>query len=223
MPAGAVPRGLPDAHAWCNAPARISRGLTDMSDMRSICVYCGASSRVDETYKAVAHEMGTELGRRRLQMVYGGGRVGLMGICADAALAAGGRVVGIIPGHLQSLEVGHGGLSEQHVVDSMHSRKRMMVDRSDAFVALPGGLGTLDETFEVLTWRQLRLHDKPIVLLNVAGYWDPLLALIDHMIEAGFAQPAHRRLFAVADGVESALDALSRAPEETVPPETKWM
>jgi uncharacterized protein (TIGR00730 family) len=195
----------------------------DMSDVRSICVYCGASSRVGDTYRTVAHDLGTALGRRGLQMVYGGGRVGLMGICADAALAAGGRVVGIIPRHLQSLEVGHEGLSELHVVDSMHSRKRMMVDRSDAFLVLPGGFGTLDETFEVLTWRQLRLHDKPIVLLNAAGYWDPLLALVDRMIGAGFAQPAHRRLFAVADGVEAALDALSRAPEESVPPETKWM
>ncbi|HEV7367595.1 TIGR00730 family Rossman fold protein [Arenibaculum sp.] len=194
-----------------------------MSVVQSICVYCGASSRVDETYKTVAHDFGAELGRRRLQMVYGGGRVGLMGICADAALAAGGRVVGIIPQHLQSLEVGHGGLTEFHVVDSMHSRKRMMVDRSDAFAVLPGGLGTLDETFEILTWRQLRLHDKPVVLVNVGGYWDPLLALVDHMIAAGFAQPGHRGLFAVADGVEAAFEALSRAPGESVPPETKWM
>ena len=131
-------------------------------------------SRVSDTYKDAAHQLGTLLGQNGHQLVYGGGRVGLMGIVADATLAAGGPVVGIIPEHIQVLEVEHTGLTELLVVDSMHTRKRMMVDRSDAFVVLPGGLGTLDETFEILTWKQLRLHDKPIVVANIDGYWDPL-------------------------------------------------
>ena len=145
-----------------------------MKDVFSVCVYCGSSSRVSDTYKDAAHQLGTLLGENGHQLVYGGGRVGLMGIVADATLAAGGSVVGIIPEHIQVLEVEHTGLTELLVVDSMHTRKRMMVDRSDAFVVLPGGLGTLDETFEILTWKQLRLHDKPIVVANIDGYWDAL-------------------------------------------------
>ena len=138
--------------------------------------------RVSDTYKDAAHQLGTLLGQNGHQLVYGGGRVGLMGIIADATLAAGGPVVGIIPEHIQVLEVEHTGLSELLVVDSMHTRKRMMVDRSDAFVVLPGGLGTLDETFEILTWKQLRLHDKPIVVANIDGYWDPLEGMTGYMI-----------------------------------------
>lgn len=194
-----------------------------MSGIESVCVYCGSSSRVDKAYMELAHELGTGVAKRGMRLVYGGGRVGLMGIAADAALAAGGEVVGIIPEHIQSLEVEHRGLTELHVVDSMHTRKRMMVERSDAFVVLPGGLGTLDEAFEILTWKQLRLHDKPVVLLNGGGYWDPLLALVDHMIEAGFAQPAHRRLFGIATDVEGAFAALAHAPEGMIEPESKWM
>ncbi|EWY37129.1 lysine decarboxylase [Skermanella stibiiresistens SB22] len=194
-----------------------------MKDLFSICVYCGSSSRVSDTYKDAAHELGTELGRKGHQLVYGGGRVGLMGIVADATLAAGGSVVGIIPEHIQVLEVEHTGLTELLVVDSMHTRKNMMVERSDAFVILPGGLGTLDETFEILTWKQLRLHDKPVVVVNIDGYWNPLEELLDHMIAEGFAQPAHRKLFTVVTRVEDVLPALSAQPEPTIDPETKWL
>lgn len=189
----------------------------------SICVYCGSSDRVDEAYREAAGLVGTAIARHGVALVYGGGRVGLMGIAADAALAAGGQVVGIIPEHLQRLEVGHTDLSELVVVDSMHTRKRLMVDRSDAFLVLPGGMGTLDEAFEIITWKQLRLHDKPIVILNVAGYWDRLLALIDGIIEAGFARPHHRSLFAVVDSVEEAIAVLQREPEAGLPVELKWM
>jgi len=194
-----------------------------MKDLNSICVYCGSSSRVSDTYKDAAHQLGTLLGEGGHRLVYGGGRVGLMGIVADAALAAGAEVVGIIPEHIQVLEVEHTGLTELHVVDSMHTRKRMMVDQSDAFVVLPGGLGTLDETFEILTWKQLRLHDKPVVVVNIDGYWDPLEGLLDHMIAQGFAQPAHRRLFTVVNRIDEVLPALARQPESVIEPETKWL
>lgn len=194
-----------------------------MEEINSLCVYCGSSSRISDTYKRAAHELGVTLAQRGVQLVYGGGRVGLMGIIADAALGAGGRVVGIIPEHIQALEVEHTALTELHVVDSMHTRKRMMVDRADAFVVLPGGLGTLDETFEVLTWRQLRLHDKPVVIVDLDGYWQPLIDMLDHMIESGFVQPAHRRLFSVVNRVEDVFDALRRLPEPAMAPETKFL
>src|SRR4051812_28646019 len=157
-----------------------------MSQVRAVCVYCGSSGKVADAYKTAAHELGIRLGSEGLRLVYGGGRVGLMGIVADASLSVGGEVIGIIPEHIQKLEVDHGGLTELHVVDSMHTRKRMMVERSDAFVVLPGGLGTLDEMFEIITWRQLRLHDKPVVIVNIAGYWDPLKILLAHLRDSGF-------------------------------------
>ena len=135
----------------------------------SICIYCGSRAGVDPAYAAAAREVGTLLGRMGAQLVYGGGRVGLMGEVADATLAAGGRVVGVIPESLKRLEVGHGGLHELHVVPTMHLRKQMMAERADAFLALPGGIGTLEELYEVWTWRQLGYHDKPVGLLNVDG------------------------------------------------------
>ncbi|MFN8926636.1 MAG: TIGR00730 family Rossman fold protein [Rhodospirillales bacterium] len=196
--------------------------MMDLS-LRSVCVYCGSSNRVDARFKAAAHDLGTLLGGAGLRLVYGGGRVGLMGIVADAALAAGGEVVGIIPEHIQTLEVDHTGLTELHVVDSMHTRKRMMVERSDGFVILPGGLGTLDELFEILTWKQLRLHDKPVVVVDVDGYWRPMRAMLDHMIEAGFVRPEHRALLRVVPDVASVPAALASAPEPQVDPQTKWM
>jgi uncharacterized protein (TIGR00730 family) len=189
-----------------------------MSQIRSVCVYCGSSNRVDDRFKDAAHELGRLLGQRGLQVVYGGGRVGLMGIVADAALASGGAVVGIIPEHIQKLEVDHTGLTELHVVDSMHTRKRMMVERSDAFIVLPGGLGTLDEMFEVVTWRQLRLHDKPIVIVDEGGYWAPLRALLDHMKESGFAPPHLDRLCTFVAKVGDVLPVLFAEPEPAVAP-----
>lgn len=194
-----------------------------MTDVRSICLYCGSSNRVAERHRAAAQRFGTMLGRRGIELVYGGGRVGLMGIAADAALAAGGRVTGIIPEHIQVLEVGHTGLSELLVVDSMHTRKRLMFERSDAFVALPGGLGTLDETFEIVTWKQLALHDKPVIIVNEGGYWAPLAALVDHMIAEGFAREQHRRLFRFVDSVDDVFPALALAPEPVIEPQAKWL
>lgn len=192
-----------------------------MKSLSSVCVYCGASSRVADVHKEAAHALGDGLARRGIRMVYGGGRVGLMGIAADAAIAAGGEVVGIIPEHIQSAEIEHTGLTELHVVDSMHTRKRMMVERADAFVILPGGLGTLDEAFEILTWKQLQLHDKPIVIADVDGYWRPLLGLIDHMVAQGFARIDRSALYRVADHVDGVFEALEVMPDAAHPAQPK--
>ncbi len=184
-----------------------------MASITSVCVYCGASDGHAERHRAAARALGRVIAGQGWRMVYGGGRVGLMGLCADACIAAGGRVLGIIPEHLAEAEVAHPGLDRLLVVDSMHTRKRLMADRSDAFLVLPGGLGTLDETFEILTWRQLGLHDKPVVLVNIDGFWDPLLALLHAQAEAGFLKPAHLRLLAAVDRVDAVVGALDHAPE----------
>lgn len=178
--------------------------------VHSVCVYCGASGQVADTYRQAAQVLGARLAERGLRLVYGGGRVGLMGLVADAVLAGGGQAVGIIPQHILAFEVGHTNLTELHVVDSMHTRKRMMMDLSDAFLVLPGGLGTLDEAFEVLTWKQLGLHTKPVVIVDIDGYWQPLAQLITHLVDSGFARPAHGRLFAFAKSVDAALALLER-------------
>ena len=192
-----------------------------MAVLRSLCLYCGSRTGADPDHRAAAAELGAALGRRGVRLVFGGGGGGLMGVAADAALAAGGQVVGVIPAHLHDIEVAHPGLSELIVVDSMHARKQKMFELADAFAVLPGGLGTLDETIEIVTWRQLGLHDKPIVLLDRSGYWAPLLALVEHAIDAGFAAPAARDLFMLADSVEGILAAIEAAPEPgpAAPPE----
>ena len=194
-----------------------------MSAIQSLCVYTGSSIRVDEIYKEESKKLGRMIAERNMQLVYGGGRVGLMGLIADAALQAGGKVIGIIPAHLQQWEVEHKDLTELHLVDSMHNRKRLMVEKSDAFVAMPGGFGTLDELFEIMTWRQVHLHDKPIVIVNLNGYWDKLLALIEHVITSGFAHDTHRNLFRVVDTVEAVFDALAIEGDPVIGPEFKWM
>lgn len=154
-----------------------------------LCVYCGSSVGNDPRYRAAAGELGAGLAARGIELVYGGGRNGLMGCVADAVLAGGGRVTGIIPVHLEHREVAHRGLSELIVVADMHQRKRVMAERADAFAVLPGGVGTLDETVETLSWRQLGLHQKPLVIVDVAGYWSPLAALFSHIVAARFAAP----------------------------------
>lgn len=189
----------------------------------SICVFCGSSSRVDSVYKNSATEFGRILGERGCTLIYGGGRVGLMGLAADATLEAGGKVIGVIPSFLQNLEVGHAGLDELVVTDSMHERKRIMYERADAFVVLPGGLGTLDETMEALTWAQLKLSDKPIVFVDVAGFWQPLLKLIDHTIASGFTREENRGLYKVVDAPADVFDAMGdwHAPEGDL--KAKWL
>ena len=180
--------------------------------VKRLCVFCGSSARVDRRYRDAATDLGGLLARSGVELVYGGGRVGLMGLLADAVLAAGGRVTGVIPRFLHDREVAHTGLSELIVVGSMHERKRRMFDIADAFAALPGGLGTLDETIEIVTWRQLALHDKPVVVVDVAGYWAPLRTLIEHAIAAGFAPSHVGDLFHMVPSVADVLPFLARLP-----------
>ena len=189
-----------------------------------VCVFCGSSSRVDVRYRDAATAFGRLVAAREAELVYGGGRVGLMGLVADAALEGGARVTGIIPRFLMDLEVGHGAVSELVVTDSMHDRKAEMYERADGFVVLPGGLGTLDETLEVLTWSQLKLTAKPIVLVDVDGFWQPLLALIDHTIRAGFTRPENRALFQVVATVDEVFDALAAfRTDPSVDVSKKWL
>ncbi|HKR19924.1 MAG TPA: TIGR00730 family Rossman fold protein [Stellaceae bacterium] len=184
-----------------------------MALIKRICVYCGASGNVDESYRAAAIRMGSVLAENGIGLVYGGGRVGLMGLMADAALAYGGEVVGIIPGHLHEREIGHTGLTQLLVVGNMHERKQTMFEMADAFAILPGGFGTLEEALECITWRQLGLHDKPIFLIDIQEYWVPLLRLFEHVIDSGFASRNTRALYQVLPRVDDLPDAVLRAPE----------
>lgn len=182
-----------------------------------ICVFCGSSAGRVRHVRAAA-EAGRLLARRGIEVVYGGGRVGTMGAVAEGALNAGGSVIGVIPHHMVEWEIAHDGLTELHVVDTMHQRKALMADLSDAFVALPGGAGTLDEFFEIWTWAQLELHAKPIGLLNADGYYDHLIAMIDHMVSEGFLKPAYRDMVLVDDDLERLLDRFT----DYVPPVYRW-
>jgi uncharacterized protein (TIGR00730 family) len=183
-----------------------------MGDIRRLCVYCGSSGMVDERYRAAASELGTRLAAAGIELVYGGGRVGLMGLLADAALASGGGVTGIIPVRLAEAELAHLGATKLIVVDSMHDRKREMAERSDAFAVLPGGIGTLDEMFEILSWKQLKLHAKPIFLVDIAGYWEPLRTVLDHVIAKGFARPETHDLLQVVSTVAELMSVLATEP-----------
>lgn len=178
--------------------------------MRRVCVFCGSATGARPAYRRAAARLGVELGRRGLGLVYGGGSIGLMGVVADAALAAGGEVTGVIPRGLARKEIAHAGLTRLQVVPSMHARKATMADLADAFVAMPGGLGTLEEISEVLTWAQLGLHAKPCALLDVAGYWRPLIHLLDHAVAERFVRPEHRRLLLVERSPARLLDRLGR-------------
>ncbi len=169
----------------------------------------------DPSYRSIARQLGEILAKAGIRLVYGGGSIGLMTVVADAVLANGGEVVGVIPEFLNRIEVGHKSLTRLDVVDSMHTRKAAMFEQSDAFVVLPGGIGTLDETIEIITWRQLGLHDKPILLVNHRGYWDTFLALLDHVIAEDFARPSTRDLYAVVDDVRNVLPALTEEAEES--------
>jgi uncharacterized protein (TIGR00730 family) len=179
-----------------------------MAGMKQICVFCASSPGSRPEYRAAAEELGEELARRNIGLVYGGGNVGLMGVLADAVLKAGGEAVGVIPKHLMAREIGHNGLTKLHVVRSMHERKALMADLSDGFVALPGGFGTLEEFCEVVTWTQLGLHAKPCGILNVLGYYSPLLAMFDHAVEERFLKPENRGLVLAQDSAPELLQAL---------------
>jgi uncharacterized protein (TIGR00730 family) len=188
--------------------------------VRSVCVFCGSKPGTEPAYATAARGLGRTLARERITLVYGGGRVGLMGVLADAVLEAGGDAIGVIPKALVEREISHTGLPDLRVVGSMHERKAAMSDLSEGFVALPGGTGTLEEFFEVLTWAHLGEHRKPCALLNVDGYFDPLLDVFDHMVRKGFLTEEHRSMVIVETEPESLLEALARYRPPEVP---KWI
>ena len=181
-----------------------------MTLIRSICVYCGSARGRSPRYIAAARELGQAMAERQIRLVYGGARIGMMGEVADAVMKNGGQVTGVIPEHLQTSEVGHSGITELKVVESMHVRKKLMFDISDGFAVLPGGYGTLDELFEIITWRMLKLHDKPVVVLNINGYWDAFEAMISQLIDEGFARPDSRQHFSVVNSVGRMFDLLDQ-------------
>jgi len=188
--------------------------------IRRVCVFCGASSGARPVYAETAAALGQEIAARGLGLVYGGGHVGLMGVVADAALAAGAHVTGVIPEALLRREVGHGALTDLRVVGSMHERKAMMAELSQGFIVLPGGFGTLEEAAEILTWSQLGIHRKVLVFLDVESFWAPLIGMFDRMGGEGFLRPETRGLVRVAHSPQAALDALS---EFVVPPAPSWL
>jgi uncharacterized protein (TIGR00730 family) len=191
-----------------------------LKSIRSLCVFCGSRPGRDPRHMEAARTLGRLVAESGIRLVFGGGRAGMMGAVADAALAAGGAVTGVIPQHLIRAEHGHGGVTELLVVDSMHARKQRMFELSDAFAVLPGGIGTLDEAFEIVTWKQLGIHDKPIVIVDVAGYWQRFDTLIADLVAEGFAGEQTRALYTVADGVGDLFNAIARQPEPRMTPDT---
>ena len=188
--------------------------------MKRICVYCGSSVGNQPVYREAALAMGAVLASRKIGLVYGGGNVGLMGVIADAVLAGGGEVIGIIPQSLADREIAHSGVTDLRIVDSMHTRKALMADLSDAFIAMPGGFGTFEEIFEAVTWTQLGVHRKPCGLLNVGGFYTPLALFIDQAVSEGFIKPVHRESIVVDDSPERLVTALAAVKLPDVP---KWI
>ncbi|MCW2789396.1 MAG: family Rossman fold protein [Aeromicrobium sp.] len=189
-----------------------------MSSLAAIAVFCGSSFGTDPAYEAAARLTGRTLAERGIDVVYGGGHVGLMGAVADAAVEAGGRVIGVIPRQLDDRELAHHGLTELHVVESMHERKQLMADLSDAFIALPGGAGTLEEIAEQWTWAQLTIHAKPCGFLDVAGFWSPMRTMLTTMVESGFVRAEQSGIVSFADDLDELLTILSAPPSWT----DKW-
>jgi uncharacterized protein (TIGR00730 family) len=189
--------------------------------LRRVCVFCGSSVGAHPDYWAAAEELGTLVAKQGIGLVYGGGRNGLMGVLADAALAAKGEVIGVIPRHLEAREVAHRGLSSLRVVDTMHARKALMADLSDAFIALPGGLGTMEEFLEVATWTQLGIHQKPLGLLNVQGYYDLLDQFLGRAVQDGFVRPEHRALISISDAPARLVASLGAFSPDQVT--EKWL
>jgi uncharacterized protein (TIGR00730 family) len=188
--------------------------------LSSVCVFCGSNGGADPAYEEAARRVGAGLAARGVRVVYGGGRVGLMGALADGALAAGGEVVGVIPESIFALEIGHRGVDDLRVVGSMHERKALMAELADAFIALPGGIGTFEELFEIYTWAHLGLHRKPLGLLDVAGYYAPLAAMLDHAVDQRFLRPETREMLAVSDSLEALLERFAAWEAPGLP---KWI
>lgn len=191
-----------------------------MSKITHVCVFCGSSFGNQSEFRDKAVELGGLLAARDITLVYGGGHVGLMGTIADAVLEAGGRVIGVIPEALEKKELAHNGLTELHVVESMHARKAMMANLSQAFIAMPGGIGTFEEFFEVLTWTQLGIHTKPSGLLNVGGYYDSAISMLDNAVGKGFMKPEHRELVVSDENPEALLEKISQWEMPYIP---KWI
>jgi len=192
-----------------------------MTESPSICVFCGSSTGIRPIYARIARRLGEELARQGVRLVYGGGRVGLMGVVADAVLEAGGRAIGVIPGPLATKEIAHDRLTELHVVSGMHERKAMMATKSSAFLALPGGIGTFEEFFEILSWGALGIHQKPIGILNVDGYFDPLIALLDHGIAEQFIRQGSLHSLIVSDHPDTLIAKLLAYAPPAVGP--RWI
>jgi uncharacterized protein (TIGR00730 family) len=186
-----------------------------MNEIYSVAVFCGSRPGSRPEFANAARELGAGLAQAGIRLIYGGGRNGMMGVLADAVLAGGGTVLGVIPNFLTKWEVAHPGVTEMAIVDSMHDRKRRMAEEADAFVTLPGGIGTMDETVEIISWRQLRLHDKPIYVCDIAGSAAPLVSAVDAMIAQAFAPPEARDYFTVVNDVPTLLDLLGRSPRGT--------
>lgn len=197
--------------------------MTSMANIKSLCVYCGSSDRGSPAHHDAALRLGSTMAKAGIRLVYGGGRIGMMGRIADAVMDSGGEVIGIIPQFLEQVEVGHSGVTQLIVTENMHDRKQKMAEMSDAFLIMPGGLGTLEETFEILTWKQLGLHEKPVIIADIGGYWQHLTNLIDHMIAENYAKPENRALFQVIDNIEELLPALSAMPAYDHEVEAKWL
>ncbi|WP_417317938.1 TIGR00730 family Rossman fold protein [Emcibacter sp.] len=189
-----------------------------MANIKSICVYCGSKNGNNGNFTALARDLGHMMADNGIRLVYGGGSIGLMGVIARAVMEKNGEVTGVIPGHLEDLEVGEKNLTDKFVVGNMHERKRMMFDHSDAFVILPGSIGTLDETIEMVTWKQLQLHDKPIVIVNADNYWNPFLDMLKHIVSEGFMTDYTLELFEVISGLDELLPLLERLPEPQIDP-----
>lgn len=189
---------------------------TRLPQLKSLCVFCGSSAGTDPQHREAATRLGTGLATQGVRLVYGGGHLGLMGALAEAVMSGGGQVTGIIPEHLTRIEKAYLDITELHVVDSMHTRKRKMFDLADAFAVLPGGMGTMDETFEILTWKQLRLHNKPVIIVNQHGYWQPWLDLAGSIIGNGFAHAETARLYSVVDDVDQVVATAQASLEHAV-------
>ena len=211
----AAPTTAPTATAPTASPT-----ASPTTGIDRLCVYCGSSNGAGPAYVESARRLGATLAERGIGLVYGGAQVGLMGQVADAVIAGGGEVVGVITRQLTGLEVGHEGLSDLRVTETMHERKFLMAELADAFIALPGGLGTLEELFEVLTWNQLSIHHKGVGVLDVNGFYQPLLAMLDHAVDAGFIRPQHRAMLCVSDDPNELIDQLETWEAPTV---EKWV
>lgn len=187
-----------------------------MKKIQSIGVYCSSYEDLDEVYKKAALDLGEQLAEQNITLVYGGGALGLMGDVSKSVMDHGGRVMGFMPRHLEEFEEPNWDITELHMVDTMHTRKRMMFEHSEAFFILPGGFGTLDETFEIITWEQLKLHVKPIIFININNYWAPLQDLTSNIIQQGFAKPDHGKFFKFVNSIPEAFEALNEAPEPVI-------